>query len=270
MRVNWRTAVGETTRHETSGRAPSTYPVIVVRDLHVSYRVHEDGRARGLKEQIARGLRSSPMREVAAVNGVSFQVFAGEAVGLIGRNGSGKSTLLRAVAGLLPRASGEVLARSEPLLLGVGAALHPHLSGRRNVYLGGTALGMTRREVDGRFDAIVEFAGVHEFIDMPVRAYSSGMAARLKFAIATAIEPDVLFIDEALNVGDEEFKSRSQRRIAGLLEKAGAVMLVSHSLSTVTSMCSRVLWLDQGKIVLDGPAREVVQAYHRATHDVAE
>jgi teichoic acid transport system ATP-binding protein len=245
-------------------------PVIVVRDLHVTYRVHEEGGRRGLKEVIARGLRPAPVREVAAVQGVSFEVCEGEAVGLIGRNGSGKSTMLRAVAGLLPFASGQVLAKSEPVLLGVGAALNPHMSGRRNIYLGGTALGITRREVDARFDAIVEFSGVGEFIEMPVRAYSSGMAARLKFAIATALYPDILFIDEALNVGDEEFRRRSQTRIDALLDQAGAVMLVSHSLSTVTAMCTRVLWLDEGRIRLDGPAHDVVHAYQQFTRGLRQ
>jgi teichoic acid transport system ATP-binding protein len=151
------------------------------------------------------------------------------------------------------------------VLLGVGAALNPELSGRRNVYLGGTALGLRRREVDELLDSIVGFAGLREFIDMPIRAYSSGMQARLQFAIATSVRPDILLIDEALAVGDEGFQHRSRERVEELVASAGTVFLVSHSLQSVVEMCQRAVWLDAGQVRMDGPVEEVVKAYRADT-----
>jgi teichoic acid transport system ATP-binding protein len=231
----------------------------------VTYQVYTERSAPTLKALVARGVRSRATQEVRAVRGVSFDVHEGEAIGLIGPNGSGKSTLLRAVAGLLRTTAGEIRVRSMPVLLGVGAALEPELSGRRNVVLGGTALGMSRDEVAARFDDIVDFAGVREFIDLPLKAFSSGMAARLRFSIASALQPDVLMIDEALSVGDAEFRRRSRERMRELISKAGVIFLVSHSLQQVLEVCDRVIWLEKGVVARDGPAAEVVAAYRDAT-----
>lgn len=227
---------------------------IVVRARHVAvtYQVYMDRSAPTLKALVARGPRSRATQEVRAVRGVTFDVHEGEAVGLIGPNGSGKSTLLRAVAGLLRTTAGEIRVRSMPVLLGVGAALEPELSGRRNVLLGGTALGMTREEVAERFDDIVNFAGVREFIDLPLKAFSSGMAARLRFAIASSLQPDVLMIDEALSVGDAEFRQKSRRRMEELIAQAGAIFLVSHSLGQVLEICDRVIWLERARSCATG------------------
>jgi teichoic acid transport system ATP-binding protein len=192
---------------------------------------------------------------------VSLQVHVGEAVGLIGRNGSGKSTLLRAISGLQPIDRGEILAAASPVLLGVGAALHQELSGRRNIFLGGTALGMSRAELHARVDEIIDFADVRGSIDLPLRTYSAGMQARLQFAIASALTPDLLLIDEALAVGDQDFRQKSRARIDQLLEKASTVFLVSHSMSSVREICSRAIWLDGGRVRADGPVEEVVAAY---------
>lgn len=239
-------------------------PAVVCRDLHLTYAVYGDGYRPTLRRLVSRRFQPRPVREVNAVRGISFTINQGEALGIIGRNGAGKSTLLRVIAGLLPPTAGEVYAREKPVLLGVAAALHPELSGRRNIFLGGTALGMSRREIDVRFDEIVEFAGLENFIDMPFRTYSTGMQQRLQFSVATAIEPEVLLVDEALSVGDEEFKHRSEERMKELLAKAGAVVIVSHSLETILEICSRVAWLDDGVVREDGDPQRVVEAYKKS------
>ena len=239
-------------------------PAVVVDGLSVTYRVYED-RKPTLRRTVAARFRPRPYRAIRAVRDVSVVVGRGEAIGVLGRNGSGKSTLLRAIAGLLPPDAGAVHARTPPLLLGVAAALQPNLSGRQNVLLGGTALGLRRRELAGRTEEIIAFAGLEDFADVPLRAYSSGMQARLQFAIATAVRPEVLLVDEALAVGDAEFQRRSATRIRELLGDAGTVFLVSHSLPTVREICSRALWLDKGRLVLDGPVDEVAGAYEAAT-----
>src|SRR5690606_11552821 len=209
-------------------------------------------------------------REVHAVRGVSFVARRGEAIGLIGSNGSGKSTLLRAVAGLLPPESGRVYTDGQPSLLGVNAALMNDLSGERNVVLGCLAMGMTPAEVRERYDGIVDFSGINDkgdFISLPMRTYSSGMAARLRFAIAAARDHDVLLIDEALATGDRAFRRRSEKRIKELRERAGTVFLVSHSNKSIRDTCDRAIWLERGELVMDGPAGEVVDAYEASTAD---
>lgn len=238
--------------------------VLVVDDVAVTYEIYEDHQ-RSLKAAVARGLRRSEPRRVEAVRGVSFSLHEGEALGLVGVNGSGKSSLLRAVAGLLPVRRGRIRARSEPVLLGVGAALHPQLSARRNVFLGGTALGMSRDEVAAKFEGIITFAGVEDFVEMPLRAFSSGMTARLRFAIAAAVEPDILLIDEALAVGDAIFKRKSEQRMRELIEQAGGLVLVSHSASSIEDLCTRVIWLEGGQIRMVGPTGEVMDAYRKHT-----
>lgn len=237
---------------------------LVVDDVSVTYEVHEDQRHRSIKGVVARGFRRPEPRRVEAVRSVSFELREGEALGLIGPNGSGKSSLLRAVAGLLPVRTGRIRARSEPVLLGVGAALHPELSARRNVYLGGTALGMPRAKVERKFEEIVDFAEVGEFIDMPLRTFSSGMNSRLRFAIASAVDPDILLIDEALAVGDASFQAKSQARMRELVDQAGALVLVSHSLGSIAEMCSRVIWLEKGRIRQQGDTDEVLSAYRES------
>jgi teichoic acid transport system ATP-binding protein len=199
--------------------------------------------------------------EVHAVRGISFVARQGESIGIIGRNGAGKSTLLRALAGLMPYSAGAVYAKGQTALLGVNAALLPRLTGERNIVLGGLALGLSPSQIAERFDDIVEFSGIGEFVSLPMNAYSSGMASRLRFAISTAKVPDILMIDEALSTGDAEFQRKSRDKILEVKDQAGTVFLVSHSSATVTSMCERALWLDQGRLVMDGPAEEVVAAY---------
>lgn len=235
---------------------------VVVEDLHVDYRVFATGRRDKTKRKLLRrapGVRRS--RTVHALRGVSFSAQEGEAIGVVGHNGSGKSTLLRAVAGLTPPTKGAVYADGEPVLLGVNAALINDLSGERNVVLGGLALGMSPEEVSERYQSIVDFAGIGEFIELPMRTYSSGMAARLRFAIAASTTHQVLLIDEALAVGDADFRRRSERRIKELRGEAGTVFLVSHSMRSILDTCDRSLWIDHGTLRMDGPTEDVVKAY---------
>lgn len=235
---------------------------VLLDDVHVTYRVYEDRRP-SLRD-VLRGQRRQH-RAIHAVRGVSLVACRGESIGIVGRNGSGKSTLLQALAGLLPVDSGQVYARSQPTLLGVGSALQATLSGRRNIVLGCLALGMPAAEVDAQVADIVAFAELEEFIDLPMTAYSSGMRARLLFAIATAVVPDILVIDEALAVGDERFRLKSTERIAALRDEAGTVFLVSHALDTLAESCSRIVWLERGRILADGDPDEIVARYRAAT-----
>jgi teichoic acid transport system ATP-binding protein len=241
---------------------------MLVEDVHVTYRVYEDKRPRA-RDVFTRGTRARAYREIKAVRGVSFEARAGEAIGFIGRNGSGKSTLLKAMAGLLPTEQGRILARSQPSLLGVGAVLQPNLSGRRNIILGTLALGLSKRDAERKVDEITAFAGLEDFIDLPMRTYSSGMKARLHFSIATAVTPEILMIDEALAVGDEVFRRRSDARIRELQEAAGTVFLVSHSMESVIDTCTRVMWLDAGTVIAEGDPEEVVERYRaQMAHEI--
>lgn len=237
-------------------------PMVVAENLHVVYRAYEERRP-GLRQLVSGGLRSRAYREIHAVNGVSLTAWPGEVIGVIGPNGSGKSTLLASIAGLLPATRGAVYARSQPTLLGVGAVLKPGLSGRRNIMLGCLALGMTREQALDRVDEIIAFSGLGDFVDLPMRTYSSGMRARLQFAIATAVAPDILLIDEALAVGDRDFKQRSNERLEDLRAAAGTVFLVSHSLNEVRKLATRVLWLESGQVFREGSPNDVLDAYER-------
>ncbi|MDB1089785.1 ABC transporter ATP-binding protein [Streptomyces sp. ACA25] len=247
--------------------ADERVPTVIVDDLHIVYRVHglaSKGNATAALRRIIRREPSSRVREVHAVRGVSFVAHRGEAIGLIGSNGSGKSTLLRAVAGLLPPESGKVYTDGQPSLLGVNAALMNDLTGERNVMLGGLAMGMSREQIRERYPQIVDFSGINDkgdFITLPMRTYSSGMQARLRFSIAAAKDHDVLMIDEALATGDKRFQRRSEARIRELRAEAGTVFLVSHNNKSIRKTCDRVLWLERGELVMDGPTEKVLEAY---------
>ncbi len=243
-------------------------PTVIADDVHIVYKVHGAGSGRGSAvsalSRLARRTAAAGTREVHAVRGVTFVARKGEAIGLIGSNGSGKSTLLRAVAGLLPPASGRVYTHGQPSLLGVNAALMNDLTGEKNVVLGGLAMGLSREEVRERYQDIVDFSGIDEkgdFISLPMRTYSSGMAARLRFSIGAARNHDVLLIDEALATGDRAFQRRSEERIRELREEAGTVFLVSHNNNSIRDTCDRVLWLEKGELLMDGPTEDVLAAY---------
>ena len=245
-------------------------PIVVVDDLHLVYRVYGGSEGKGnavsaLRRVVRREHRPS-MKEVHAIRGISFIAYKGDAIGVIGTNGSGKSTLLKAIAGLLPPERGGVYTSGQPSLLGVNAALMNDLTGECNIVLGCLAMGMNPEEVKQKYDEIVKFAGLKEgFIQLPMKAYSSGMGSRLRFAIAASKAHDVLLIDEALATGDAKFQRKSAAKIDELREEAGAVFLVAHQLPTIVQMCNRVLWIDEGRMVMDGDAETVVEAYTEAT-----
>jgi len=241
---------------------PKRQPVVIVDKLHVKYQVFSSGKAVGAAG--ARRLLQSNMRGVRTVHalkGISFVAYENESIGVIGSNGSGKSTLLRAITGLTPPASGTVYARSRPSLLGVGAALIADLSGDKNITLGGLALGYNRQEVERLREEIIKFAELEEFIDLPMRTYSSGMSARLKFAIAASKQHDILIVDEALSVGDAKFKKRSEAKIREIRENAGTIFNVSHSMGSIRETCNRCIWIEKGVQKMDGDTDTVIKAY---------
>lgn len=237
-------------------------PVVVVDNIQVIYRVYSSGKkVTPGNSRVKNPKKKGRLREVNALRGVSMVAYEGDSIGVIGTNGSGKSTLMKAISGLLPIDAGTVWASSRPSFLGVGAAMIKELSGEKNVILGGLALGMTRAEIKEKFDHIVDFAGIRDFIDLPMETYSSGMVERLKFSIAAAREHDILIIDEALAVGDQDFRRRSEARMRELASGAGSVFLVSHSMKSILDTCNRCIWIDKGVIKMDGTAEEVCRAY---------
>lgn len=228
---------------------------VVVQDVRMTYRVNAeegDGHRRRLWRRATR---------VHALQGVSLVAHQGETIGILGHNGSGKSTLLRIIAGLEPPTSGTVLATSTPTFLGVNAALQPELTGSRNVRLGLLAMGLTPKETEAAVPDVLELAALGPAIRRPMKTYSSGMGARLRFAIAAAAQPDILLIDEALATGDAATKARSDQRMKKIREQAGTIFLVSHAAQVIEEMCTRAIWLHEGQIISDGPAEPTARAY---------
>jgi ABC-type polysaccharide/polyol phosphate transport system ATPase subunit len=239
---------------------------ICLEGVTVRYRVpHEP--IRSIKEYTIRSLFQRLQNdEYLALREVSVQVKRGEVFGIVGRNGAGKSTLLKVVSRVLCPTAGRVWVSGWVApLLELGAGFHPELTGRENIFLNGTLLGHTRREIQARFEQIVDFAELDEFIDAPLRTYSTGMSARLGFAVATAWEPDILILDEVLGVGDESFQRKCQSKLASFREAGTTVLLVSHNMEQVKAMCHRALWLDRGVIRGIGRAEEIVQQYQHAS-----
>jgi ABC-type polysaccharide/polyol phosphate transport system ATPase subunit len=201
-----------------------------------------------------------------ALRHVSFDVEPGEVLGVIGPNGAGKSTLLKLLSSITAPTEGEIRIRGRlAALIEVGSGFHPELTGRENVFLSGTILGLRRREIASRLDSIAEFAGIGEFLDVPVKWYSSGMYVRLGFAVAAQLEPDVLLVDEVLAVGDAAFQARCLQRILDLRQRGTTIVFISHDLGTVERLCDRVLLLQAGRMTAEGPARDVVTTYQRLT-----
>ena len=229
------------------------------------YRRYGPGRRAGtLKSALLGGrLRDlAPRETLHAVAGVSLQIPRGAAYGIVGRNGSGKSTLLKLMAGITRPTAGSVQVRGRvSALIELGAGFHPEISGRENVFINGVMLGLTRREIERRFDAIVEFAELEEFIDAPVRTYSSGMYMRLGFAVAVHVDADVLLVDEVLAVGDERFSLKCLDKFAEYKRRGKTTVLVTHGLDTVERFCDEALWLDAGRVRTSGDPRRVLHAY---------
>jgi ABC-type polysaccharide/polyol phosphate transport system ATPase subunit len=214
---------------------------------------------------LKRDLALTPETSVEAVRDVSFAVDRGEAFGIIGRNGSGKSTLLKLISGILKPTTGSVRVNGRvAALIELGAGFHPEITGRENIYINGIMLGLSRREIDARFDQIVAFSGIPDFIDQPVKTYSSGMYIRLGFAVAVHVDPDVLLIDEVLSVGDEEFSAKCVAKIQEMKYRGVTLVFVTHQLDQVRSLCDRALWLDHGEPETIGDPVRVVDAYLQA------
>ena len=212
--------------------------------------------------------------EFWAVNDVSFTLEHGETLGLIGPNGAGKTTLLRMLNGLIKPDSGRIVIRGRmQALIALGAGFNPVLTGRENVYVNASVLGISKSEITRRFDEIVEFSGISEFIDMPVQSYSSGMTVRLGFSIAAHLEPDILLVDEVLAVGDLAFRTKCQVRIQELKESGVGIILVSHNLHTISHICSRAITLEKGHVIFDGNTEQAIDVYRSTLierHKVAE
>jgi ABC-type polysaccharide/polyol phosphate transport system ATPase subunit len=242
--------------------------VISLEKASVRYRVPQE-RIGTFKEYIIRRLQGKVKhRAFWALDDVSFGVQRGEVFGLIGQNGAGKSTLLKLVARVLQPSTGRVLVAGKVApLLETGAGFHPELTGRENIYLNGAMLGFTRQEMAKKFNDIVDFAELWDFIDAPMRTYSSGMWARLGFAVATDVDANVLIVDEILSVGDDSFQRKSSERIEAFREKGVTILLVTHNMSLVKKICQRAAWLDQGKLIEIGSVEMVVDRYLQSVRE---
>ena len=237
-------------------------PAIWVKGVSVRYRVPLE-RIPSIKEYIIRRLKGEVQYQAfLALKNVDLKVYPGEVVGIIGPNGAGKSTLLKVVARVLRPTQGRVRVRGRiSPLLDLGAGFDPELTGRENIYLNSMILGHSRQQIDARFEHIVSFSGLEEFIDAPLRTYSTGMVARLGFAVATDVRPEILIVDEILGVGDADFQIRSAERIQSFQASGTTILLVSHSLEDVQKMCSRAVWLDQGLVKAEGSPEQVIHHY---------
>jgi lipopolysaccharide transport system ATP-binding protein len=243
--------------------------IVSVRDLSKVYEIYGRPVDR-LKQFLVRGRRRY-FREFWALKNVSFEVARGEVFGIIGRNGSGKSTLLQIICGTLPGTYGDVRVNGRiAALLELGAGFNPEFSGRENIYLYGALVGLSRRQVEERFDDMVSFADIGDYIEQPVKTYSDGMFVRLAFSVAINVDPDVLVVDEALAVGDEAFQRKCYQRIMGIRDNGGTILFVSHSAQAVTELCDRTLLLDAGERLLVSTPETAVARYHKLIFSPAD
>jgi ABC-type polysaccharide/polyol phosphate transport system ATPase subunit len=239
-------------------------PSIQVDGLRVVYRTSYE-KAPTLKTTMLRlGRRQRMVREIEALRGVSLDVPHGTVLGVVGANGAGKSTLVRAMAGILPPSEGRVTVQGRvSTLLALGVGFNKELSGRENVILGGLAAGYSREEMEHRYEQIVDFAELEDFMDLPMRTYSSGMYGRLAFSVAVNMDPDILLIDEALSVGDARFRKKSFRKMRELCTQARTIVLVSHALKSIRDLCDETVWMHEGEVAGYGDPDEVVDSYEK-------
>jgi lipopolysaccharide transport system ATP-binding protein/teichoic acid transport system ATP-binding protein len=237
---------------------------IRVEDVSVTYRTSFE-KAPTLRSTMLRlGRRERVIREIEALKGVSFEVPHGTVLGVVGANGAGKSTLVRTVAGILPPTNGRVEVRGRvSTLLALGVGFNKDLSGRENVVLGGLAAGLTRDQLAEKYDEIVEFAELGDFMDLPMRTYSSGMYGRLAFSVAVNMDPDILLIDEALSVGDARFRRKSFEKMRELCGQARTIVLVSHSMGSIGELCDQAIWMHRGELRMWDEPEPVIDAYTR-------
>lgn len=247
----------------------STASAISVDNVSKRFRIYSD-RDQSLKGAFLHGGRGK-FEDFWALKDISLEIPEGETFGLLGHNGSGKSTLLKCIARILTPDKGSISARGRvAAMLEVGSGFHPELSGRENIYLNGAILGMSRKEIDRKFDDIVDFSGISEFIDQPVKNYSSGMYVRLGFSVSIHVEPDILLVDEILAVGDMDFQDRCRAKFSELRNAGRTVVVVSHGLEQMKSFCDEVAWLDHGKLQEIGPAAAIIDKYADIAHHVRE
>lgn len=236
--------------------------VIEVNDVSMHFNLMVE-RVDSIKEYVMKLVKGKLLyNDFVALSHVSFKVQKGEIVGLVGLNGAGKSTLLKIIAGVLKPTEGKVITRGTIApLIEVGAGFDPELTARENVYLNGAILGHDRKFMDSKFDEIIDFAELQNFVDVPVKNFSSGMYARLGFAIATMVQPDILIVDEVLSVGDYKFQKKCEDRIQAMLDKGVTVVLVSHDISMIEKLCTKVVWLEHGHLKDIGPTAKVSKEY---------
>ena len=235
---------------------------VKVDDLVLTYRTTVEKRPTFKKTLVRLGRRERTVRTIEAVRGVSFEVPHGTVLGIVGVNGAGKSTLMRTVAGILPPTRGRIEVHGRvSTLLALGVGFKGNLTGRDNVVLGGLAAGLTREQVAAKYDEIAEFAELGDFMDLPMRTYSSGMFGRLAFSVAVNMQPDILLIDEALSVGDARFKEKSFEKMRELCREAKTIVIVSHALNSIRQLSSEVLWMHNGRIEMRGDPETVIEAY---------
>jgi ABC-2 type transport system ATP-binding protein len=250
-------------------RAPSE-PIVECRGVTKRFYFY-DHRTSSLREWFIRRVLRKPLHVRHAafmLRGLDLRVSRGEVVALVGTNGSGKSTALRLVAGIYRPTEGTIVTRGRvAAVIELGAGFHSELTGAENVALYAAVLGLGRRELAAHWADIVEFSGTGDFLDTPVKYYSSGMEARLAFAVAVCLDPDVLLLDEVLAVGDESFRARCLERLRAFSARGGTMLIVSHELEQLRALCTRAVWLDRGRVRMDGPVAEVLAAYEAAAHE---
>lgn len=236
--------------------------MIEVSDVSMRFRMNSD-KIMSLKEFVTTVLRGKlHYREFTALDHVSFTVEKGETLGLIGRNGAGKSTILKVISGILKPTEGSVTCHGNVVpMLELGSGFDMDLTGRENIFLNGAILGYSEGFLNAKYDEIVEFSELGEFIETPIRNYSSGMLARLAFSIATVVQPEILIVDEILSVGDAQFQEKSKKRMLELMGGGTTVLFVSHDIEQIREMCSRAIWLEKGKVRMVGDAKELCGAY---------
>ena len=247
---------------DTTRKGPAGAPAIRVQDLDVTYRTSIEVAPTLKGAIVSLGRRRKTIRLIEAVKDVSFDVPHGAVLGIIGANGAGKSTLMRAVAGILPPTKGRIEIHGRvSTLLALGIGFNSALTGRQNVVLGGLAAGLRKSEIALKYDEIAEFAELGDFMDMPMRTYSSGMYSRLAFSVAVNMDPDILLIDEAMSAGDAKFRKKAAEKMESLADNAGTMLLVSHALGTIKDMCSEAIWLHKGVLIQRGHPDDIVAAY---------